>query len=307
MYRSSIQKRMEELEVDKDHDNRIEKGWEIASNSYKEKSTAAMTKKDWKDLMGNISFVQGAKAKVCKSMGDKNTVVYVCDSVIDRDRQGRFREVSAPWCPFNGKVKRAEDGGEKFIIDHGTYNVSYPRCIFHNKLCCGNVSRSSVNELSKILRGPINVNKEMNIQQMSQFLDETINVGGEIKSWNIYRGKKLALDYGNDAYDKQFSLIPAFVNEFNKSNPNSHAWVITDSRGRFKYFGICLFPIVNFFKHCGLNNFSTDACHSSNELFPGKLYVFSGRDRFENKNYSCAVMYSANSGESAEDWRTFAR
>jgi len=59
----------------------------------------------------------------------------------------------------------------------------------------------------------------MNIQQMSQFLDETINVGGEIKSWNIYRGKKLALDYGNDAYDKQFSLIPAFVNEFNKSNP----------------------------------------------------------------------------------------
>ena len=48
MYRSSIQKRMEELEVDKDHDNRIEKGWEIASKLYKEKSAAAMTKKTGK-------------------------------------------------------------------------------------------------------------------------------------------------------------------------------------------------------------------------------------------------------------------
>ena len=142
---------------------------------------------------------------------------------------------------------------------------------------------------------------------MSQFLDETINVGGVIKTWNIYRGKKLALDCGNDAYDKQFSLIPAFVNEFNKSNPNSHAWLITDENGKLKYFGVCLYTIVNFSKYCGLKNYSTDACHSSHELFPGKLYVFSGRDRFQNKNHSCAVMYSANIGESAEDWRTFAR
>ena len=305
MYRSSIQKRVEELEVEKDHDDSIEKGWEIALNLYKAKSTEAMTKNSWRDLMGDISFVQGAKARVCKSMGEKNSVVYVCGSVIDS--KGRFREVSAPWCPFNVKVKRAEDGGEKFVIDHGTYNVSHPRCIFHNKLCCGNASRSSVNQLSKILRGPINVNKTMNVHQMSHFLGETMNVAGEIKSWNMYRAKKLALDFGNNAYDKQFSLIPAFVIEFNKSNPNSHAWLITDAGGKLKYFGVCLFPMVNFFKHCGLNTFSTDASHSTHDLFPGKLYVFSGRDRFQNKNYSCALMYSANSGESAEDWRTFAR
>ena len=44
MYRSSIQKRVEELEVEKDDDDSIEKGWEIALNLYKAKSTEAMTK-----------------------------------------------------------------------------------------------------------------------------------------------------------------------------------------------------------------------------------------------------------------------
>ena len=114
------------------------------------------------------------------------------------------------------------------------------------------------------------------------------------------------MDFGNTAYDKQFSLIPAFVIEF-KNQIIIAIWLIMDAGGKLKYFGVCLFQMVNFFKHCGLNTFSTDASHSTHDLFPGKLYVFSGRDRFQNKNYCCALMYSANSGESAEDWRTFAR
>ena len=130
-----------------------------------------------------------------------------------------------------------------------------------------------------------------------------MKVAGEVKSWNMYRAKKLAQVCVNNAYGKQFSLIPAFVVEFNKANPDSHAWLITDAEGKLKYFGVCLFPIVNFFKHCGLKTFSTNASHY---LYPGKLNVFNERDRFENKNYSCALMYFANSGESAEDWETFA-
>ena len=81
-----------------------------------------MTKKDWRDLVGSMFFVQGAKARVCKSMGENNSVVYVCGSVIDS--KGRFREVSPPWCPFNVKIKRAEDEGHKFVLDRGTYNLS---------------------------------------------------------------------------------------------------------------------------------------------------------------------------------------
>ena len=69
---------------------------------YTVKSGQAMTKKDWKDLVGNISFSQGAKARVCQSLGGKNSVVCVCGSVIDS--KGCFREVSAPWCPFNLKL-----------------------------------------------------------------------------------------------------------------------------------------------------------------------------------------------------------
>jgi len=104
MYRSSIQKRVEELEVEKDHDDVIEKGWERALKLHTVKTGQAMTKKDWKDLGGNISFSQGTKARVCQSLGGKNSVVYVCGSVTDS--KGRFREVSAPWCPFNLKIKR---------------------------------------------------------------------------------------------------------------------------------------------------------------------------------------------------------
>ena len=43
MYRSSIQKRVEELEVEKDHDDSIEKGWEIALNLYKAKLESVST------------------------------------------------------------------------------------------------------------------------------------------------------------------------------------------------------------------------------------------------------------------------
>jgi len=66
---------------------------------------------------------------------------------------------------------------------------------------------------------------------------------------------------------------------------------------------ISVFPIVNFFKYCGLNTYSMDACHSTHDYFPGKLYVFSDRDRnrLQNTNYSVALMYSANYEESAED------
>ncbi len=84
-------------------------------------------------------------------------------------------------------------------------------------------------QLSKILQGPVDVNKNMNIHQMAHFLGDTIKVAGEVKSWNMCRAKKLALASGNNAYEKQFSLIPAFVVEFNKANPNSHAWLITDA------------------------------------------------------------------------------
>ena len=62
----------------------------------------------------------------------------------------------------------------------------------------------------------------MNADQMSQLLGETVNVEGELKMWNMYRAR-LALEVGDSTYDRQFSLIPASVTDFNRSNPNSYA------------------------------------------------------------------------------------
>ena len=85
MYRSSIQKGIEELEVKKDDNDGIEKGgrklW-----TYTKKS---QPKQYW--LVGNISFLKGAKARVYQSLGGENSAAYVCGSTLDR--KGRFQEV----------------------------------------------------------------------------------------------------------------------------------------------------------------------------------------------------------------------